>query len=60
MSGHKRLLPDVPVLLQELSAPGATLEKVGSRYGVSRQAVHKAIDKHKKKADPELVAAVSS
>lgn len=49
------LLPEGNEIDRLLKEPGATFESVGSRYGVSRQAVHK---RHKKwkDAQPEQAA----
>jgi transposase-like protein len=46
------LLPEGNELDRLLKEPGATFESVGSRYGVSRQAVHK---RHKKWKDAQEV-----
>jgi hypothetical protein len=45
-----RNLPDNAELQRQLAQPGATLAKVGARYGVTRQAVWKMLHPKQKTA----------
>lgn len=51
---QERRLPDVSELLRLRGLPQSerpTLQAIADRYGTSRQAVHKALDKHKKEQE---------
>jgi biotin operon repressor len=54
MPGYRTLLPDAAELIRQYEADeSVTYEKIGERYGTSRQAVHKRIAKHLKEQQAE-------